>query len=139
MVCNPRFSCGNDEVIVFCLMLLFRVCSGNKKDTMLVESSDPKIILSLLDGNVLSIDINTGIVLWSLSEDPILSIPDINAYRWDATYLEYNSYSSTPTINRDHLYFSSTTDDMLISIDPNTGNSTIYCTFGNLNLRSKEI
>ncbi|CAI8015664.1 Serine/threonine-protein kinase/endoribonuclease ire-1 [Geodia barretti] len=48
---------------------------------MLVESSDPKIILSLLDGNVLSIDINTGIVLWSLSEDPILSIPDINAYR----------------------------------------------------------
>ena len=39
----------------------------------------------------------------------------------------------------DHLYFSSTTDDMLISIDPNTGNSTIYCTFGNLNLRSKEI
>ncbi|CAI8015665.1 hypothetical protein GBAR_LOCUS9661 [Geodia barretti] len=80
MVCNPRFSCGNDEVIVFCLMLLFRVCSGNKKDTMLVESSDPKIILSLLDGNVLSIDINTGIVLWSLSEDPILSIPDINAY-----------------------------------------------------------
>jgi serine/threonine-protein kinase/endoribonuclease IRE1 len=41
--------------------------------------------------------------------------------RWDATYLEYNSYSSTPTINRDHLYFSSTTDDMLISIDPNTG------------------
>ncbi|CAI8015669.1 Serine/threonine-protein kinase/endoribonuclease IRE1 [Geodia barretti] len=59
--------------------------------------------------------------------------------RWDATYLEYNSYSSTPTINRDHLYFSSTTDDMLISIDPNTGNSTIYCTFGNLNLRSKEI
>ena len=35
---------------------------------MLVGLSDQRIILSLLDGNLVSVDINTGSVLWSLIE-----------------------------------------------------------------------
>ena len=38
----------------------------------LVESSEKKLLLSLLDGRLLSVDVNTGVILWGLSEGQTL-------------------------------------------------------------------
>jgi serine/threonine-protein kinase/endoribonuclease IRE1 len=110
---------------------------------MLIGTATQKLILSLLDGRLISVDLNTGRVLWSLNEDPILSMTNSDTARLnffpnpkDGSIYIYNELKErlerltltipelaqiSPTRSSDGLLFTAMKSDVWFEIDPLSG------------------
>ena len=136
--------CYFSSVIVLVFWLIVGTLNESAKDGVLVGTgSSQKILLSLLDGRLLSVDVNTGSLLWSLQEDPILSMPADKTTRLnffpnpkDGSLYFYSKIKEnverlpltipelvqiSPTKSTDGLLYTAMKSDVWLEIDPHSG------------------